>query len=208
VRLSHDFVRFESARSGVLRVLLAIGAIGAPTSALAQPAGGAGGIWWSVSAAAAGARLACDVCDPTRDGGPALEAAIGTYATPAVRVGLDGGAWTFREEDFRETVYTAGVSAEVHPWRGRGLHFVGGLGWTGYRANDVDADEDDLGFHSNAVRLRLEAGWDFPLTGSWSVGNRVTLDASSLGTLSDEGQPIATSVGLSLVRFGIYLRYR
>jgi hypothetical protein len=206
VRPSSNFVRLHLVPLGV--VLAVVGAISVPASVLAQPVRGSGGIWWSAAAAAGGARLACDICDPTRDGGPAIEVAAGTYATPTVRVGLDGGAWTFRDEDFRETVYTAGVLTEIHPWRGRGLHLIGGLGWTGYRAGDVDADDDELGFHYNAVRLRLGAGWDFPLTGAWSVGNRITLDASSLGTLSDDGQPIATSVGLSLVRFGIYLRYR
>jgi hypothetical protein len=200
VRFSSDFVRL---------CLVGLGAL-LPAPSLAQPVAGAGGVWWSASVAAAGARLTCgDVpCDPTRDAGPAVEAAIGTYATPFVRVGFDGGAWTFRDGDFRESVYTAGLVAEVHPRARSGLHIIGGLGWTGYRANDVDADEDELGFHYNALRLRLGAGWDFPLTSSWSVGNRLTLDASSLGTLSDEGQPVATSVGLSLVRFGIYLRYR
>ena len=111
-------------------------------------------------------------------------------------------------EDFRETVYTAGVVAEIHPRAGSGLHLIGGLGWSGYRAGNVDADPDELGFHYNAPRLRLGIGWDLPLGASWSVGNRVTLDASSLGTLTNEGAPVANAVGLSLVRFGIYLRRR
>jgi hypothetical protein len=165
-------------------------------------------LWWSVSAAAAGARLACDICDPSRDAGPALEAAIGTHASPRLRVGLDGGFWTFREDDFRERILTAGVVAEVHPRPGSGLHLIGGLGWSGYRANDVDAEPDELGFHYDALRVRLGAGWDLPLTPSWSVGNRVTVDASSLGTLKDEDTPIARAVGLSVVRFAIYLRHR
>jgi hypothetical protein len=191
--------------------VLTLGALATPASVLAQPRGApvrTGGIWWSASAAAGGARLACDICDQTRDGGPAVEAAFGTYASPALRVGLDGGGWTFRDDGFREKVYTAGVMAEIYPRQGSGLHLIGGLGWTGYRAGDVDADDDELGFGYDAVRLKLGAGWDFPMTPTWSVGNRVTIDASSLGTLSDEGQPIAESVGLSLVRFGIYLRYR
>jgi hypothetical protein len=199
-------------RASLVGCVLAVGALALPTSLLAQPRGTparTGGIWWSASAAAAGVRLACDLpCDTSRDKGPAIEAAFGTYATPAVRVGLDGGAWTFRDGDFRERVYTAGVMAEVHPRPGSGLHLIGGLGWTGYRAGDVDAEADELGFAYNAVRLRLGVGWDFPLWSAWSVGNRVTLDASSLGTLSDEGQPVAESVGLSVVRVGIYLRYR
>ncbi len=192
-----------------VRLILLVGTLALPVSAFAQsPRTQSGGMWWSVSAAAAGARLACDICDPTRDAGPAVEAAVGTYATPAVRVGVEGGAWTFRDEGFRETVYTAGVTAEIHPRRESGLYLIGGLGWTGYRAGDVDAEPDEEGFHYNAPRLRLGIGWDLPLGSSWSVGNRVTLDASSLGTLTDEGTPIATAVGMSLVRFGIYLRRR
>jgi hypothetical protein len=199
-------------RPSFVRCVLTVGALALPVSVFAQARGAparSGGIWWSASAAAAGVRLACDApCDPSRDKGPAIEGAIGTYATPAVRVGLDVGAWTFRDDDFREKVYTAGVMAEVHPRSGSGLHVIGGLGWTGYRAGEVDADPDELGFTYNAVRLRLGVGWDFPLWSEWTVGNRVTLDASSLGTLSDEGAPIANSVGLSVVRVGIYLRYR
>ncbi len=183
-----------------------LGTLAAPSWARAQAP--RGGMWWSASAAAAGARLACDICDPTRDAGPALEAAVGTYASSAVRVGIDGGWWTFREDDFREQVMTAGVVAEVHPRPGSGLHLIGGLGWSGYRANDTDPAPDQKGFSYDALRLRLGVGWDLPLTSSWSVGNRVTLDASSLGTLKDEDETIARAVGLSVVRVAIYLRHR
>ncbi len=183
------------------------------SSALSQNATGLEqdlGVWWSVSAAAGGARLTCDICDQTRDSGAAVEAAIGAYATPTVRVGVDGGAWTFRDDDFREKVYTAGVIAEVHPRRSSGLHLIGGLGWSGYRARDIEVDpeSEEEGFRYDAMRLRLGIGWDLPLTQSWVVGNRVTLDASSLGTLHDEAVPIAESVGLSVVRFAIYIRRR
>ena len=168
-----------------------------------------GGIWWSVSAAAAGARMTCDLpCDQSRDAGPSVEAALGTYASPSVRIGIDGGGWTFRDEDFREKIFTAGLVAEVHPRLGSGLHLIGGLGWTGYRANDIEPDPEDTGFSYDALRLRLGAGWDFRMASSWSVGSRITLDASSLGTLHHEGAPIATAVGLSVVRFAVFLRHR
>ena len=165
------------------------------------------GAWWSASVAYGGARLTCDICDPTRDAGPAIEMAIGAYASPAVRVGLEAGGWTFLEGDFRETVLTAGVVAEVHPRQDSGLHLIGGMGWTGYRANDVDA-VDDEGFRYDALRVRLGVGWDLPLTRNWVVGNRVTLDSSSFGTLKDEDTDVDNRVGLSLVRFGIYIRRR
>jgi len=165
-------------------------------------------MWFSASIAAAGARLTCDICDPTRDAGPALELAAGTYASESMRVGMDGSVWTFREDDFRETVYTFGVTAEVHPRARSGLHVLGGIGWAGYRAHVIDADPDDEGFRYDSVRLRLGVGWDLPLTASWVVGNRLLLDASSLGTLHDGDAPLDEAVGLSVVRLAVYVRRR
>ncbi len=178
------------------------------SSVRAQSTGADGGLWWSVSAAAGGARLTCDICDPTRDGGPGVEVAVGAHAASGVRVGVDAGGWTFREEDFRETVYTAGLVVEIHPRRDSGLHLIGGVGWSGYRANEVDPAPGEEGFRYDAMRLRVGAGWDLPLTASWVVGNRVTLDSSSLGTLHDDGTAIARAVGLSVVRFAVFLRHR
>lgn len=198
-------------RSGLVAACVALGISVLPSSAIAQSTGAAprsGGFWWSVAAAAAGARLTCDICDRTRDGGPSIEAAMGTYTGTSVRVGVEGGGWTFKDENFRETIYTAGVVAEVHPRRGSGLHLIGGLGWSGYRADDIEEDPEDVGFRYDALRLRLGVGWDLPMSGPWSVGSRFTVDASSLGTLHDEDAPIASSVGLSIVRFAVYLRYR
>lgn len=167
-----------------------------------------GGMWWQASIGAAGARLTCDICDPTRDRGPTLGLAAGTYANGRTRVGVDAEGFTFRDDDFRETVYSAGVHAAVYPRRDSGLHLIGGLGWTGYRAGDVDAEPEDEGFAYDAVRLRLGAGWDLPLTGTWTVGNQLILDAASLGGLQDEGTTVAESVGLSVIRFSIHLRRR
>ena len=123
-------------------------------------------------------------------------------------MGIDLGGFTFRDGDFRESVFTAGVHAAVYPRASSGLHLIGGLGWTGYRAGDTDPEPEEEGFHYDALRLRLGLGWDFPLTGGWDVGNQLLLDASSLGTLNDEGNPIAESVGLSVVRFSVHLRRR
>ena len=169
-------------------------------SLFAQSAGSpAGGLWWSVSVEAAGARLTCDVCDRARDLGASVGVATGAYASSQVRVGIEGGGWTHREGDVREIVYTAGVVAEVHPRPTSGLHLLGGLGWSGYRAEE---------FRHDAVRLRVGVGWDLPLTSSWLVGNRVLLDSSGFAPLDNEGTVVARSVGLSVVRFGVYVRRR
>ncbi len=168
-------------------------------SALRAQSGEASGLWWAASVQAGGSRLTCDVCDPSRDLGGALEAAVGSYASPQVRVGVEFGGWTRKEDGIREDVYSAGVVAEVHPAPTRGFHLVGGLGWAGYRAGDFTVD---------APRVRLGAGWDFPITDSWLVGNRILLDAGSFATLTNDGDSVANDVGLSVVRFGVYVRHR
>lgn len=170
-----------------------------PGSSLFAQSGESGGLWWAASVQGGGARLTCDFCDRSRELGGAVEAAIGAYASPQVRVGIEAGAWTRREDDVREEVYTAGVVAEVHPRPGSGLHLVGGLGWSGYRAGDFALD---------APRLRLGVGWDLPITSGWVVGNRVLLDAAAFGSLDNDGDSVARPVGLSVVRFGVYVRRR
>lgn len=143
--------------------------------------------------------LSCTICDPERELGPAVSAAFGTYANRVLRVGLEAGGWAHDDGDIREKVYRAGVVAQLHPRPGSGLHIVGGLGWSGYRAELYTYD---------AVRMTLGAGWDLPLTGSWIVGNRVLLDAASFGSLQNEQGAVATSVGLSVLTLGIYVRRR
>ena len=171
----------------------------AATAAQTLPEDGGGGMWWEVSASAGGARLSCPVCDRSRDLGPSLNAALGAYANPRLRVGVEVGAWTNEDGTDRETVYRAGIVTQLHPRPGSGLHVVAGLGWSGYRADDFTYD---------GVRLTLGAGWDLRLTDSWIVGNRVTLDGSSYASLKNGDTVVERSAGLSVLRFGVHLRRR
>lgn len=172
-----------------------------PLSSHAQSPGGAGrgGMWWEASVAAAGSRLTCALCEPDRELGPTVSAALGAHATPRLRVGLEGSVWTNEDEGVRESVYGAAVVAHLHPRPASGLHVLGGVGWSGYRAEDFTYD---------APRLTLGVGWDLPLTGSWVAGNRLVVDASSYASLKNEGARVQRSVGLSVVRFGVYVRRR
>ena len=157
------------------------------------------GTWWTVSVEAAGARLTCDLCDRSRDLGAGVGASFGSYASPALRLGVDGSVWSHRAGDVRERVWAAGIVAELHPRVGSGLHLIGGAGWSGYRAG---------GFSHDAPSIRLGLGWDLPLSAGWVVGNRVVLDAASFGSLDADGTTVAGAVGLSVLRFGLYLRHR
>ncbi len=176
-----------------------------PAPALAQcgaPAGTdflQGSVWFAATVGGAGARLTCDLCQPARDLGPSVNVSIGAYASPRVRVGLEGGGWTHDEEDIRERVYRAGVVAHLLPDPARGLYLLGGFGWSGYRAES---------FRYDAARLTLGVGWDLPLTSRWMVGNSITLDAASFGTLKNDEATVARNVGLSLVRLSVGIRRR
>jgi hypothetical protein len=176
-------------------------ALSAPIVAAGQssPSDAGAGLWWEVSAGAGGARLTCHLCDPTRQIGPVLGAAVGAYASPRVRMGVEGRAWSNDDGDVRESVYEAGLTTQLHPRRGSGLHLVGGVGWSGYRAES---------FAYDAVRLTLGVGWDLPLVGPWLVGNRLAVDSSSFASLQNEDVTVAPSVGLSVLRFTVFLRNR
>jgi hypothetical protein len=162
-----------------------------------QPASLRAGSWWSVSLGAASARLTCDLCQSARDLGPSLDVVMGTYARPELRLGVEGGLWIHDQGEVRESVYRAGVQAQLHPRPESGLHLLAGIGWSGYRVES---------FHYDAARLTLGVGWDLLLRGSWILGNSVTIDAASFGTLSNEATPVARDVGLSVVRLGVYVR--
>jgi hypothetical protein len=156
-------------------------------------------VWWTATIAGHASRLTCDLCETGRDLGAAAGFAVGTYAGRRTRVGLDLGYATGTGDGVRESVVSAGVVAELYPLVGKGLHLIGGLGWAGYRAED---------FEYNAIRVRLGVGWDLALGGSWVVGNRLTYDASSFGTLRAEGAPVVHGVGLGTAQFGLYVGRR
>lgn len=181
-------------RLSTLLCLLVCGMVCLPTTARAQSRTGA---WWEVAIGAGSGRITCELCDPAREEGPVASLAVGAYANPRLRVGLEGSAWTAEEQSGRETTYSAGLIAQLHPRPASGLHVIGGLGWTGYRAE---------GNRLDALRLSLGAGWDLPLVGEWVVGNRLVLDAASHFPLRGGDAVVESSAGLSVVRLHVYLR--
>lgn len=161
--------------------------------------GSSAGLWLDIAASAGSARLSCDLCESGRDLGGSVEVGVGAWAHPRLRVGIDAGALTRSDNNARETVYSSGVVAALYPRPASGLHLIAGLGWVGFRAEQFTYD---------APRLRLGAGWDLPLTSGWVAGNRITVDGASFASLQNGGASVAESVGLSVVRFTLYIRRR
>ena len=195
VRIHSSFLRHARTLA-----LAAAGVLVACIPATAQSSGD-GGPWWSVSASAAGARLTCDFCDPARDLGAAVDLAMGVHVGSAARFGIAAGGWSHVQDETRESVLRAGLTGQIHPITGSGFHLIGGLGWSGYRAGDLASD---------VVRVSLGAGWDLPIPVGerWRVGSMVLLDAASFGGLRGGETPVASEVGLSVMRFGVYVRRR
>ena len=154
------------------------------------------GRWIGVALGGAGIRLTCDLCDPSRELGPAVELSVGSYARPDLRVGLEVGGWTHDDDGSRESVYRAGVVAHLRPRYDSGLYLVGGFGWTRYSAGV---------FRYDAPRVSLGAGWELPFGGNLRVGNQLTLDASGFGAIENGEHEVARTVGLSLVRLSIQI---
>jgi hypothetical protein len=157
------------------------------------------GYWWALTVGAGSTRFTCDLCTLERDTGPWAGLAIGASASDAVKVGVEGGFWTHLDDGTREWLYRAGVVAHVYPRVGSGLHLIGGAGWSAYRAEEIRHD---------AGRLTVGLGWDLPLTSGWLVGNSITLDAASFGSLKNDQVTIDRDVGVSVLRIGVYLKHR
>lgn len=168
-------------------------------SAAATGDGGSSNYWWALTVGAGSTRFTCDLCTPDRDAGPWADLAIGADASEAVRVGVEGGFWTHLDDRVREWVYRAGIVAHVYPRENSGLHLIGGGGWTAYRAEEIRYDSG---------RITVGLGWDFPLTPGWLVGNTVTLDAASFGSLKNERVTVDRDVGVSVLRLGVFIKRR
>lgn len=153
-------------------------------------------LWWSIGGGGGSVRLTCDICAADRDAGLTVHLALGARAREDLDVGLELGAWTREDGNVRETARRIDLRAILRPWAGSGFHVIGGLGWIGYSA-------DELGYDS--VALSAGAGWDFPLSGRWRIGNRLLLDAASYGSFSNDQGVAASDVSLSIARLEVVL---
>ena len=156
-------------------------------------------LWIGVAIGGGGTRLTCDLCQSARDLGPTVDVALGSYARGDLRIGVEAGGWTHDDEEGREKVYRAGVVAYLQPQPDGGAYLTGGFGWSHYQTGD---------FRYDAPRLTLGAGWDHALGARLRIGNQLTLDAASFGSLRNSEVAVARNVGLSVVRVSIQLYRR
>ena len=200
--------RLGSRRRRRFAVLLAATVLAiAPARARAQAAPQAApqgapanaGLWYEVTLGGAGSRLACSICSAHRDLGAVITGALGAYASPTLRVGLELSRWTYRDVGVREMTSGIGLVAHMKPSARSRLYLLGGAGWTSYRASD---------YTFGAPRASVGVGYDVPLAGAWVAGNVLTMDLAAFGKLRNEGVTVVENVGLSAIRMAVQLRRR
>ena len=200
--------RLGSRRRRRFAVLLAAAVLAiAPARARAQAAPQAApqgatanaGLWYEVTLGGAGSRLACSICSAHRDLGAVITGALGAYASPTLRVGLELSRWTYRDVGVREMTSGIGLVAHMKPSARSRLYLLGGAGWTSYRASD---------YTFGAPRASVGVGYDVPLAGAWVAGNVLTMDLAAFGKLRNESVTVVENVGLSAIRMAVQLRRR
>lgn len=200
--------RLGSRRRRRFAVLLAATVLAiAPARARAQAAPQAApqgatanaGLWYEVTLGGAGSRLACSICSAHRDLGAVITGALGAYASPTLRVGLELSRWTYRDVGVREMTSGIGLVAHMKPSARSRLYLLGGAGWTSYRASD---------YTFGAPRASVGVGYDVPLAGAWVAGNVLTMDLAAFGKLRNESVTVVENVGLSAIRMAVQLRRR
>ena len=157
------------------------------------------GLWYEVTLGGAGSRLACSICSAHRDLGAVITGALGAYASPTLRVGLELSRWTYRDVGVREMTSGIGLVAHMKPSARSRLYLLGGAGWTSYRASD---------YTFGAPRASVGVGYDVPLAGAWVAGNVLTMDLAAFGKLRNESVTVVENVGLSAIRMAVQLRRR
>lgn len=184
---------------GFVAWLLAILALGSPLSAQ-ESAPESRGFWWDAGLGFTSMQVTCRLCTGDIDSGPSIDLAAGTWASPRVAVGVELGGWTHLDSSVRERVLRAGLTGRFTPSLASGLHFLGGLGWMAYRADQ---------FHYSTLNLLVGLGWRLPVSPGWSVGNRLVFDAAPFATLKNDGVSVPSgSVRSGALRLSVFVAPR
>lgn len=189
-------------RSLVMSIVMCLGLLvtGVP-AAYGQNAGlGREGAWFSAGVGGGWARVNCAICRADRNPGPGARLSFGTTLRPGLLVAGELDGWTRSSDDVRSLLTAGSAAAYIYPNPGRGLFLKAGAGLVHY---SIDPDVS-----TNLVGLLLGAGYEFPISETFSITNSVGLLASSFGALRSDAGTVADDVSISLFQVGIALTHR
>jgi hypothetical protein len=158
------------------------------------------GAWFSAGVGGGWARVNCAICRTDRNPGPAAVLRFGTTLRPGLLVGGELDGWTRSSDDVRSLLTSGSAAAYIYPNLERGLFLKAGVGLVRY---SIDSDVS-----TNLIGLALGAGYEFPISETFSITNSIGLIASSFGTLRSDDGTVADDVSISLFQVGIALTHR
>ena len=158
------------------------------------------GAWFSAGIGGGWTRVNCGICRTDRNAGPAATLRFGTALRPGLLVGAELDGWTRSSDDVRSLITAGSANAYIYPDVRRGLFLKAGAGLVHYRP------DGDTG--TSLIGVALGAGYDLPITDTFSITNSVGLIASSFGALRSDAGIVADDVSISLLQFNISLTHR
>ena len=190
-------------RSATLLLIILAASLPA-TSVAAQvdthPTDTRSGAWFGFGAGLGSQSVSCSICTQDRRVGTAVYLRGGATLNPRVRLGLETTGWA-RFDEVDQFVGSVGLIAHFYPDPGRGLFLKAGPAITFFRAKD----DEDTQIGSTSYGLTVGAGYEVPVRPGWSLTPFLDLMASTLGTLTSEGQSITGRTGVTLIQLGVGL---
>lgn len=162
------------------------------------------GVWVGLGFGAGSAEATCSVCDPPRRSGPVAHARLGGTVSGHTLLGVEGTGWLTNGGAIDRALMMVTGIAVVYPWRGRGLHLQGGLGYYQY----VEAS-DSIELSTQGLAVQVGAGFDVPLASGFSLSPFAALVASGFGNptrrVKATGQmlPLLSDMTISFLRVGL-----
>jgi len=181
-------------------------ATGQSTSGSAGAISGTG--FWAFGGAAYGfGRAGCDLCSDSHKGGLSLTGALGGALSPGIRLGVEGSAWRQSEEVIRQTIWSGTGVVYWYPNGGRSRWFAkGGLGIVGFRAEDLEDQDNQEAITARSFGGQVGAGYSIPVTSFLSISPYFTFMGSFRAKL-ELGDEEITSASLTLIQFGLGLDF-
>ena len=173
------------------------------TMAEAQQVRRRSGLWYGGGLGGAVARVGCDICVGSREGGFTGSLRIGGTLSQKVLLGVEASGW-FRDRNAINR--RLGTVSEVIYWypssRGLPYYFKGGVGVIAYRAHDQEGNEGGNAVTSTALQGQIGIGYDLPITRSISISPNATLVGSVYGGLKFNGAAVGSGQ-VTFFQFGI-----
>lgn len=199
-------------RGAVAALVLLLG-FTAPAAAQAPGGGGSGlGLWFGAGFGGGLGKVGCDVCRGDWHVAPSAQLSVGGTINPWLRLGIEGNGWLRNDSVFGVRDIMVGVGAVLYwyPRTASGGYFLkAGFGPLFYRAEDSEVDQGEVpdpAITSTAFGGHLGIGYELH-RGRLAFVPFFNVTASMYGNLSQESNRL-TDVGLSLIQFGLAVRWQ